>query len=47
MTMVERLRCLVGLHDWRRSQFVALNQRAANFVCRRCDKQKQAPENAP
>lgn len=36
-----KLKCLIGLHDWRRSRFVALNERTANLVCQRCWKQKE------
>lgn len=36
--MINRLKCLLGLHDWRRSRFVALNEPAAGFMCTRCNK---------
>lgn len=35
---VRTLSCLVGFHDWRRSRFVALNERVAGFMCTRCNK---------
>lgn len=31
-----RLLCLLGFHDFRRSRFVALNSRVADFRCTRC-----------
>lgn len=38
-----KLLCLLGSHDWRRSRFVALNERTARLVCQRqgCRKQKE------
>ena len=40
---MKRLLCLIGIHEWKRSMFVALNARTANLVCQRCHKQKEAP----
>jgi len=36
--LIKRLCCLLGFHDWRRSRFVALNSRVADFNCTRCGK---------
>lgn len=41
MTIKQRIQCLLGFHDWKRSRFVALNARVANLVCQRCHKQKE------
>lgn len=39
--LINRMRCLLGFHDWHRSKFVALNCRVAPLVCQRCFKQIQ------
>lgn len=38
--MRNRLRCLLGFHQWRRSKFVALNCIEADVICARCGKFK-------
>jgi len=37
--MIRKILCFIGRHEWRRSKFVALNSRVANWVCVHCDKQ--------
>jgi hypothetical protein len=41
---VKRLWCLLGFHDWRRSRFVVLGQRVADFNCTRCNKWKDGED---
>jgi hypothetical protein len=36
--LIKRLKCLLGFHDWRRSMFVVLGSRVADFHCTRCRK---------
>jgi hypothetical protein len=38
MKVSNRMKCLLGLHAWRRSRVVALNERVAGFICCRCHK---------
>ncbi|MBK1969418.1 hypothetical protein JIX58_07085 [Brevundimonas diminuta] len=38
MKVSNRVKCLLGLHDWRRSPFVAINECVAGFICGRCRK---------
>ena len=35
---MRRLRCFLGFHEWRRSRFVVLGQRVADFNCVHCMK---------
>lgn len=34
----QRLKCLLGRHDWRLSRFVALNCRGPCYQCEHCRK---------
>lgn len=36
--MARSIKCLMGMHQYQRSRFVALNSRTANLVCVHCHK---------
>lgn len=44
MKFINRVKCLLGLHDWRRSRFIALNERVAGFICSRCYKWREGED---
>lgn len=44
MKFSNRVKCLLGLHDYRRSRFIALNERVAGFICGRCHKWREGED---
>lgn len=39
------IKCFLGFHKWKRSRFVALNERTAGFICDRCHRWKDGETN--